>query len=104
MREPRERKQHVIFITIFIINGSIDYGAQEEVRCRSSPVHLKGSATHGRRRHGDAEAHEDVDAAGGEVGAGGAITTSPMAGTEVGGIGGEQHQQRLDGHAPQGVG
>nr|XP_045083567.1 uncharacterized protein LOC123493666 [Aegilops tauschii subsp. strangulata] len=53
---------------------------------------------------GDAEMSEDVSATGGVVGAGGAITTSPAAGTGTEDVGGEQHQQRLGGHAPQGLG
>ena len=53
---------------------------------------------------GDAEAHEDVDAAGDVVGAGGTVTTSPAADTGMGDIGGEQHQQHLGGHTPQGAG
>nr|XP_020163445.1 guanine nucleotide-binding protein G(s) subunit alpha isoforms XLas-like [Aegilops tauschii subsp. strangulata] len=52
---------------------------------------------------GDAGAHKDVNAAGDVVGAGGAITTSPAADARAGDIGGEQHQQRLDVHAPQGA-
>ena len=53
---------------------------------------------------GSAEAHEDADAAGEVVGAGSTITTSPAVDIGVGGIGGEKHQQRPDGHTPQGMG
>ena len=49
---------------------------------------------------GNAEAHEDVGAAGDAVGARGVVTTSPAAEEGVGGTGGEQHQQHPDGHAP----
>ena len=45
---------------------------------------------------GDAEAHEDVDAAGDVVGVGGTVTTTPATGVGVGDAGGEQHQQHLD--------
>nr|XP_020189019.2 transcription initiation factor TFIID subunit 4-like [Aegilops tauschii subsp. strangulata] len=34
---------------------------------------------------------------------GGAITAPPAADTGAGNVGGEQHQQRVDGHAPQGA-
>ena len=53
---------------------------------------------------GGAEVHEDADADGEVAGAGGAVTTSPAADARSGGTGGEQHQQHLDGHAPQGTG
>nr|XP_020152208.1 uncharacterized protein LOC109737488 [Aegilops tauschii subsp. strangulata] len=52
---------------------------------------------------GDAETSEDVSAAGGLAGAGGAITAPPAAHTGAGDVGGEQHQQLLDGHAPRGA-
>ena len=52
----------------------------------------------------DAGASEDVNAAGGMVGAGGSIAAPPAADTGAGDVGGEHHQQRLDGHAPQGAG
>ena len=45
-----------------------------------------------------------MDAAGDVVGAAGAITTSPAAAMEAGDTGGEQHQERLDGHALEGAG
>nr|XP_020153718.1 protein transport protein sec31-like [Aegilops tauschii subsp. strangulata] len=53
---------------------------------------------------GDAEASEDVSAARGMVGVGGAITAPPMADPGAGDVGGEQHQHSLGGHAPQGAG
>nr|XP_020181472.1 bile salt-activated lipase-like [Aegilops tauschii subsp. strangulata] len=52
---------------------------------------------------GDTEAHKDVDAAVDVVGACGAITTPPAADAGARNTGGEQHQQRPDGHAPQGM-
>ncbi|KAM3312808.1 hypothetical protein ACQJBY_032546 [Aegilops geniculata] len=51
-----------------------------------------------------AEVSEDVNAAGGVTGAGGAVTTAPAADTGAADVGGEQHQQRPGGHAPQGAG
>ena len=53
---------------------------------------------------GAAEAREGMDAAGDVVGAGGIVTTSPAADVGAEGIGGEQHQQRPDGYAPQDTG
>nr|XP_020152071.1 WAS/WASL-interacting protein family member 2-like [Aegilops tauschii subsp. strangulata] len=46
---------------------------------------------------------EDVSAAGGVAGTGGAITTPPAVDTGAKGVGGEQLQQRFDGQAPQGA-
>ena len=51
----------------------------------------------------DAGASEDVNPAGGMVGAGGTITTPPVADKGAGDVVGEQHQQHLGGHAPQGA-
>nr|XP_020153617.1 collagen alpha-1(I) chain-like [Aegilops tauschii subsp. strangulata] len=51
---------------------------------------------------GDAGTDEDVSAAGGVAGTGGAITTPPKVDTGAEGVGGEQLQQRFDGQAPQG--
>ena len=52
---------------------------------------------------GNAGAHEDVGDAGDVVGAGGVVTTSPMAEAGVGGTGEEQHQQHPSGHTPRGM-
>jgi hypothetical protein len=38
----------VIFIDIFVVDGVIDYGAQEEARSCKSPVHLEGSTARDR--------------------------------------------------------
>nr|XP_020170472.1 mucin-1-like [Aegilops tauschii subsp. strangulata] len=51
----------------------------------------------------DAGVSEDVSAAGGMAGAGGAIATPPAANTGAEGVGGEQLQQCFDGQTPQGV-
>ena len=100
MHEPREHKQRVIFITIFIIDGSINYGAQEEPRCRSSSVHLEGPAATTADVTGTTGMHGDVDAAGDVVDAGGIVTASPTAGASSGGTGEGQCQQHPTGHAP----
>nr|XP_020150573.1 mucin-1-like [Aegilops tauschii subsp. strangulata] len=52
---------------------------------------------------GVAGTSEDVSAAGGVAGVGGAIATPPATDTGAEGVGGEQLQQRFDGQAPQGA-
>nr|XP_020174274.1 uncharacterized protein LOC109759846 [Aegilops tauschii subsp. strangulata] len=52
---------------------------------------------------GDASTSEDVSAAGGMAGAGGAIATPPALNTGAEGVRGEQLQRHFDGQTPQGA-